>query len=111
MVAGSGLDRSGWCHRPVGHEPLEGADRHRGAFLGPDAASLALDLLGADPPCDTGERVVVEQRRRRAVHVPDAEPLDEERDVDPDGAAVDADGVLALEAAFRLEHRELLRIA
>ena len=77
-------------------------------FLPAQAHPLALALLRAHPTGDAGEGVVVEQRVGGAGHVALAQELDEPRDVDPDRAAIDALGVLALEAALGLEHGELL---
>ena len=47
---------------PVGHEALQGADRHRLALLAADAETLALRLLGADAAGDAGEGVVIEKQ-------------------------------------------------
>ncbi len=93
---------------PVGDVALQVADGDRGALLGPDAQLLALGLLGADPAGDARQGVVAEERVGRAGHVALAEPLDEARDVDPDRAAVDALGVLALEAALGLQDGQLV---
>jgi hypothetical protein len=96
---------------PVGHEPLEGADGHGLPFLAPDAEPLALRLLGADPPGDAGQGVVIEERLGSAREVALGQQLDEARDVDADRAAIDAAGVAAIEAALGLLHGQHLRVA
>src|SRR6185503_8599944 len=75
-------------HGPVGHESLQRADGHRLALLAADAESLALRLLGTDPPGHAGQRVVAEQRIRRARQVALGQALDEAGDVDAYRAAV-----------------------
>ena len=94
--------------RPVGDVSLERTDTDTRALLGPKAETLALGLLGADPSGHAGEGVVPEERIRGTGHIATAEQVDELRDVDPDRAAVDALGVLALEAALGLEDGEVL---
>ncbi len=91
---------------PVGHEPLQRADGHRLPLPAPEAASLALALLRADPTGHAGKGVVIEQRFRRAVEVAFGHQVDEAGDIDPDRAALDAQRVLALEATLRLGGRE-----
>ena len=93
---------------PVRHEALQVADGHRVALLGADADALALRLLRADPPGHAGQGVVVQEALRGGGHVAFAQGLDEPGDVHPDGTAVHAEGLGALDAALGLEHRQLV---
>ncbi len=93
---------------PVGDVPLEVPDRNRGALLGADADLLALRFLRADPAGDAGERIVVEKGLGGRVNVALGDEVDEARDVHPYRAALDAGGVLALDAALGLGRGEQL---
>jgi len=84
---------------PVGDEALETADRHRLLLLSEDADLLALVLLGTDAAADGGQKVGLLDRRHRSGHVLIGDRLDECRNIYGDGAAPDAEGLLAHQAA------------
>jgi hypothetical protein len=88
---------------PVGDEALQAADGHGLLLLAEDADLLALVLLRADAAADGGKEVGILDGRHRAGHVLVHDGLDEGRDVDRHGAALDAEGLLAHEAARSLD--------
>ena len=89
----------------VGHEPFQVADAQRLELVAQDAAPLALRFLGADPPGDGRQDVVLADLGRRRQVVPFSDEPDELADVDVDRAAVLAMGFGALQAAHRLGRR------
>ena len=89
----------------VGHvaeHALELADGHGLALTAEDALALALVLLRAHAAADTREQVVVLDGGKRAAPVLGADLLDELRDMHAHGAAVHAEGLLAVQAAVGL---------
>ncbi len=79
-----------------------------GPFHPAHAHIFALRLLRADAPGDRGQRVVVEQAGRRAGEIALVEQIDEARDIHQHRAPGNAFRRLALQAAPRLQQRQLL---
>ena len=92
----------------VAEEALELADGHRVALLAADALALALVLLRAHAAADGGEHRVLADDVQRLAELLLADLLDELGDVDVDGAAVNAERLLAVHAALGLGQRHLL---
>ena len=95
----------------VADEALEPPDGDRLHLLLEDALDLALRFLRADAAADGGEEVALLDDRERAREVADEEVPDEAGDVDGDGAARDAGGPRALDAAVGLDEGVGQRVA
>ena len=105
---GPGGDRARVVHRPVGDKAFEVADGHRLALDAAHAFGLALDFLRAHAAGDARQGVVAQQASGGAREVALARTkVDKARDVHADRAAGHALGILALDAALRLEQREV----
>ena len=88
----------------VAEEALELADGDGAVLVVKDAVALALVLLRADAAADGGKQARLANDVEAATEVSLADLLDEAGDVDVDRAALDALGVLAVEAAVGLGH-------
>ncbi len=86
----------------VAHHALELADGHGLALTAEDALALALVLLRAHAAADGGQQVVALDGLERAGPVLIADLCDEAGNVHADGAALHAQGLLAIEAAVGL---------
>ena len=106
-VLGSHLGRGGELGA-VAQEALELADGHGLGLLATDAPALALVLLRADAAADGGKHGVLADGIESAAEVLRADLLDKVGDVDVDGAALDTERLLAVEAALGLGQRHLL---
>lgn len=106
-VLGGHLGRGGELGA-VTQEALELADGHRLGLLATDAPALALVLLRADAAADGGKHGVLADGIESAAEVLRADLLDKVGDVDVDGAALDTERLLAVEAALGLGQRHLL---
>ena len=95
----------------VAQEALELADRDRLALLAADALALALRLLRADAAADGGQHRGLADDVEAGAEVLLVDLLDERGDVDVDGAALDAERLLAPQAARRLGDGHLLGVA
>ena len=95
----------------VAEEALEPTDGDGLALLGQHAGGLALLLLRAHAAADGGQRVALLEYRDAARQVALDDGADEGLDVDVDGAALLAGGVLALQAALGLGERHLGGVA
>ena len=99
---GAGAGVVGVLHVVVGHEALQAADGDRLALYAAHALALALALLRTDAAADRGEGVGRGDDLIAALEVALLDLGDELGDADVDGAALDALGVLAGEAALCL---------
>jgi len=111
-----GLGEGGLLHQttlalPVGDEALEATDGHRVPLLGQHALDLALVFLRADAAADGGQDVGLLDLPRRLGELALPHETDEAGDIHGDGAALDARGPLALQAAAGLGDRLLGGIA
>ena len=89
-------------------EALELADGHGLGLLATDALALALVLLRADAAADGGKHGVLADGIESAAEVLLADLFDKAGDVDVDGAALNTERLLAVEAALSLGQRHLL---
>ena len=106
-VLGGHLGRGGELGA-VTQEALELADGHGLGLLTTDALALALVLLRADATADGGKHGVLADGIEGAAEVLRADLLDKAGDVDVDGAALNTERLLAVEAALGLGQRHLL---
>ena len=106
-VLGGHLGRGGELGA-VTQEALELADGHGLGLLATDALALALVLLRADAAADGGKHGVLADGIESAAEVLRADLLDKAGDVDVDGAALNTERLLAVEAALGLGQRHLL---
>ena len=93
---------------PVGDEALQTADADGLALDAAHALALALLLLRADAAADGGKHGVLADGIESAAEVLLADLLDKAGDVDVDGAALNTERLLAVEAALGLSQRHLL---
>ena len=98
-------------HVEVRHEALQPADGHRLALYAAHALALALALLRTDAPADRGQGVRARHDLVAGLKVAHADLGDELRYAHVHRAALDALGVLAVEAAHGLQHRDLRAVA
>ena len=105
LLAGGGIDggQLGGAQHGVRREALQAADGDRLALDADDALDLALLLLGADAPADGAEGGALLDDAGSALGVVPDDLHEEGRDVNAHGAAVDAGGVLAHDAAGGFE--------
>ena len=94
-------------HLVVGDESFEPADGDRGIAFAADAGCLTLDFLWADPARYGGEVVVFSDEFSGGEEISFGDEFDKAGYVDTDGAAGDADGFFALEAALCLADGDL----
>lgn len=96
---------------PVRHEPFQTADGHRFSLDAQDAVFFALVFLGAHPAAHGGQGVLVLQDVDGSVKIPFRHRMDELGDIHVHRAALDALGILAVEAALGFVHRHVFRVA
>ena len=106
-VLGGHLGRGGELGA-ITQEALELADGHGLGLLTTDALALALVLLRADAAADGGKHGVLADGIESAAEVLRADLLDKAGNVDVDGAALNTERLLAVEAALGLGQRHLL---
>ena len=93
---------------PVSHKALQAANADGFALDAAHALALALVLLRADAAADSGKHGVLADGIEGTAEVLRADLLDKAGDVDVDGAALNAERLLAVEAALGLGQRHLL---
>ena len=98
-------------HIPVGHEPLQTADRNRLALYAPDAEFLALALLGTDPAADRGQGTGLLNLMIGLFKPALRNQLDKLRYLHIDRTAAHTGAVLATKTPAGLLHRHFLGIS
>jgi hypothetical protein len=104
---------------PLGGEPLQPADGHGGALAIENTFVLALLFLGTDPAANGRQAVLLLQDANGSRKILCGDPVDEAGNIDLDRAALHAERVFTLQAAFgfadgqfgRIAQRHFLKIA
>ena len=102
VLGGGGHVGDAVLRSPVGHKALNAADGHRLALDTPDALTLALGLLGADPARDGGQGVGVGQQLIGSGQVALGHLAHKLGDGDAHGTSADTGLVLAVQAPLCL---------